>query len=81
MSNSRLEPTYEWDMNPSVFMDARWWNVTFVFDYTTISTVVEAYEDKAEEAARWFVCNDTLIPKEILNQANEVIIVEVEEKP
>lgn len=77
MTDPRLDPTYEWDIEPSQYVDARWWNVTFVFDYTTISTVVEAYEDKAEEAARWFITNDTLIPHAILKEANEVLVEEI----
>ena len=57
-------------------MTGQWWKVTFVFDYATMTTTVETYEDRAEDAARWLIVYSTLIPKEILETANEVIIEE-----
>ena len=55
------------------------YQVTFVFDYTTITTRIEASEeDRAEDVARIFVYQDLLVPKGIIDSANDVLIEEME---
>ena len=55
------------------------YQVTFVFDYTTITTFIEASDDGgAEDVARIFVYQDLLVPKGIIDSANEVLVEELE---
>ena len=52
-----------------------WYNVTFVLDYTTITTTVSAlHEYAAIEIAVEQVRDDTLIHRRTLRAANDVMV-------
>lgn len=51
------------------------YQVTFVFEYSTISTHVFAmHEDAAPDLAAGFICDDLGISVELLDQAQDIVV-------